>query len=139
MRTRTLWLAAAACAALSAGCAGEPSAGSPADAVTDSGDAGPLFDSSGGDGSGDDTSVDSAGGGDSTGDDTGSDAGDDTTVEPGDPGVSGGALVSGGGISASPKYTLLHTIGAPSANQIQAKSPSYRLQGGLIGIIGGTP
>ena len=63
---------------------------------------------------------------------------DSTTGEPA-PGQTVSQLVSAGTRTASRNYTLVHTLGQPSPLQSTHASPSYRLQGGLIGANGSLP
>ena len=86
----------------------------------------------------DGTSVDGVGD-DATPDDATSDATDGDTAVVGEPGPSAGAFVSGGGVSSSPKFTLLSTVGVANQSILSSTSTTYRLQGGLIGSIGVTP
>lgn len=48
-------------------------------------------------------------------------------------------IVSAGEVSQSPGYKLVFTFGQSSTNQEKTTSPSYRLQGGLIGANGSLP
>ncbi len=125
--------------AIVAGC-GDAASPTGTDAVgTDASDGTGGSDVSGADVSGTDAggtdAIEADGGAvDAMGDTSGADAGADSQ---GSPGLSSGALVSGGGMSASPSYTLLHTLGQPMAAHTNATSANYRLRGGLVGIIGG--
>jgi hypothetical protein len=51
-------------------------------------------------------------------------------VQPGPPGM---AVVSAGEVMKSPSYRMVFTLGQPTQNQTKTTSPSYRMQGGLIG------
>lgn len=87
-----------------------------------------------------DTSVDDSTSGGSTGDDD--DAGEtetSTTGEPATPGQPTSQLVSAGARATSESYTVVFTLGQPSALQSTHASPSYRLQGGLMGANGSPP
>ena len=55
------------------------------------------------------------------------------------PGQSNSQLVTAGTRSTSPSYTLVYTFGQPSTLQSTHESPSYRLQGGLVGANGSPP
>ena len=72
---------------------------------------------------------------------TGSSTGDtdSTTGEPAIPGSTMSQLVSAGTRTGSSNYTLVHTLGQPSALQSTHESASYRLQGGLVGANGSPP
>jgi hypothetical protein len=48
-------------------------------------------------------------------------------------------LVGAGDVCKSPQYKLVFTMGQPTQNQTKTTSPSYRLQGGLIGANGSLP
>jgi hypothetical protein len=45
-------------------------------------------------------------------------------------------FVSSGNVSESNSYRLVWTLGQSTSNQSTSTSPSYRLQGGLIGANG---
>lgn len=45
-------------------------------------------------------------------------------------------LVNGGDVVRSPGYKMVFTLGQPTQNQTKTTSPSYRMQGGLIGATG---
>jgi hypothetical protein len=47
--------------------------------------------------------------------------------------------VSAGRVSSSPSYTMVYTFGQPTQNQGRTSSPSYRMQGGLVGANGDVP
>jgi hypothetical protein len=47
--------------------------------------------------------------------------------------------VGAGDVCKSPQYKLVFTMGQPTQNQTKTTSPSYRLQGGLIGANGSLP
>jgi hypothetical protein len=53
-----------------------------------------------------------------------------------DVGVQATETVSGGEVSKSPNYKMVFTFGQPTQNQGTTTSPSYRVQGGLIGATG---
>ncbi len=55
------------------------------------------------------------------------------------PGAPGQAFVSSGNRASSPNYKLIHTTGQPTINQSKMTSPSFTLQGGLIGATGSQP
>ena len=55
------------------------------------------------------------------------------------PGTPGQSFVSAGGVSTSSNYRLVFSMGQPSTNTGKMSSPSYRLQGGLIGATGSLP
>src|SRR5262245_44094583 len=48
-------------------------------------------------------------------------------------------FVSAGEVSKSPSYKLVFTFGQSTQNQEKTTSPSYRLQGGLVGANGSLP
>lgn len=48
-------------------------------------------------------------------------------------GPPGTETVSGGTVCESPSYRMVVTVGQPTTNQTTTTSPSYRLQGGLVG------
>lgn len=58
---------------------------------------------------------------------------------PVDYGPNAHSMVSAGLMCSSPKYKMVFTLGQPSFQQGKAESPSYRLQGGLIGATGTLP
>lgn len=62
--------------------------------------------------------------------------GGDTPIEHG-PGAS--SFVSAGGICESKGYRMVFTFGQSTTNQNGSTSPSYRLQGGLVGATGSKP
>jgi hypothetical protein len=47
--------------------------------------------------------------------------------------------VTAGEVSKSPNYRMVFTFGQPTQNQQKTTSPSYRLQGGLVGANGSLP
>ena len=47
--------------------------------------------------------------------------------------------VSAGEVAKSPSYKMIFTFGQPTQNQGKTKSPSYGLQGGLVGANGSAP
>ena len=55
------------------------------------------------------------------------------------PGAPGNAFVSSGNRASSTNYSVVHTTGQSTINQSLMTSPSYRLQGGLIGATGTQP
>ncbi|MDI1444230.1 hypothetical protein [Polyangium sp. 6x1] len=57
-------------------------------------------------------------------------------VPPGPPGME---IVSSGDVMKSPRYKMVFTLGQPTQNQTKTTSPSYRMQGGLIGANGSLP
>ncbi|MDC3958404.1 hypothetical protein [Polyangium jinanense] len=74
------------------------------------------------------------GGGGGTGGEGG--AGGRPLVPPGPP---GNETVSAGDVLKSPRYKMVFTLGQPTQNQSKTTSPSYRMQGGLIGANGSLP
>lgn len=48
-------------------------------------------------------------------------------------------VVSAGRVVKSPRYRMVFTLGQPTQNQGKTTSPSYRMQGGLIGANGSLP
>jgi hypothetical protein len=48
-------------------------------------------------------------------------------------------MVNSGDTSKSPHYKAVYTLGQPTQNQDKSTSPSYRVQGGLIGANGSLP
>jgi hypothetical protein len=54
-------------------------------------------------------------------------------------GVNATELVSAGHVAKSPSYRIVFTLGQPTQNQGKTTSPSYRMQGGLIGVNGSLP
>ncbi len=48
-------------------------------------------------------------------------------------GTSASDLVNAGGVCKSPSYTMVLTFGQSTQNQSVTTSPSYKMQGGLIG------
>lgn len=48
-------------------------------------------------------------------------------------------MVSAGNTARSPSYRMVFTLGQPTQNQGKTTSPSYRLQGGLVGANGSLP
>lgn len=110
----------------SSGTDGEPPTGS-STAVVDSTDT-----ASGTGGSSSSSGADSTGSS-STGETEG------TTGEPVIAGRTMSQLVTAGTRTSSRSYTLVHTLGQPSPLQSTHASPSYRLQGGLVGANGSPP
>jgi hypothetical protein len=53
-----------------------------------------------------------------------------------DNGVQATETVSAGEVSKSPNYKMVFTFGQPTQNQGKTTSPSYRMQGGLVGANG---
>jgi hypothetical protein len=132
MRLMTRWGVALTLTALAIGCSDGTTTNNGGGDTGGGEDGVVLFDGGGTDTT--DTATATDGGGDAGDPDT---SGGDDTVTPAEPAAAGAALVSGGGVSASTNYTLLHTIGAPTAALPASISQNYRLQGGLVGIIGG--
>jgi len=56
---------------------------------------------------------------------------------PPDRGSPGVDVVSAGAVSKSENYRMVFTVGQSTQNQEKMTSPSYRMQGGLIGASGG--
>ena len=56
-----------------------------------------------------------------------------------DAGAPGQSFVSAGGTLTSPGYRVVFTMGQSTQNQQPMSSPSYQLQGGLIGATGSLP
>ena len=54
-------------------------------------------------------------------------------------GVSASETVSAGSVAANGQYRMIFTFGQPTVNQGAATNSSYRMQGGLVGRIGGEP
>jgi hypothetical protein len=48
-------------------------------------------------------------------------------------------LVNSGDVVKSPSYKMVFTLGQPTQNQTKTTSPSYRMQGGLVGANGTLP
>lgn len=48
-------------------------------------------------------------------------------------------VVSAGQVVRSPSYRMVFTLGQPTQNQGKTSSPSYRMQGGLVGANGSLP
>jgi len=48
-------------------------------------------------------------------------------------------FVNAGGVMQSPGYKMVYTLGQPTQNQGKTTSPSYRMQGGVIGANGSLP
>ncbi|WP_437783902.1 hypothetical protein [Sorangium sp. So ce1097] len=48
-------------------------------------------------------------------------------------------VVSAGQVVRSPSYRMVFTLGQPTQNQGKTTSPSYRMQGGLVGANGSLP
>ncbi|MFO0551301.1 MAG: hypothetical protein U0271_23125 [Polyangiaceae bacterium] len=55
------------------------------------------------------------------------------------PGPPGQTFVSAGGVVTSPNYKLVYSMGESTINANKMSSPSYRLQGGLVGATGTLP
>lgn len=108
--------------AVSPGC----SCGSPDVNVAGAGSGGEGLGGAGGAGAGD--PVASAGGGGAGG-----------RPEVGDRGIGAGEMVSAGKVVRSPSYRMVFTLGQPTQNQGKTTSPSYRVQGGLVGANGSVP
>ena len=56
-----------------------------------------------------------------------------------DRGVAASDVVSAGKVVRSPSYRMVFTLGQPTQNQGKTTSPSYRMQGGLVGANGSLP
>ncbi len=56
-----------------------------------------------------------------------------------DKGVPATETVSAGEVSKSPNYKMVFTFGQPTQNQGKTTSPSYHMQGGLVGANGSAP
>lgn len=56
-----------------------------------------------------------------------------------DRGVAASDVVSAGQVVRSPSYRMVFTLGQPTQNQGKTTSPSYRMQGGLVGANGSLP
>jgi hypothetical protein len=56
-----------------------------------------------------------------------------------DNGVQATETVSGGTLSKSPNFKMISTFGQPTQNQGKTTSPTYNMQGGLIGANAGSP
>ena len=54
-------------------------------------------------------------------------------------GVQSTDSVSAGNVVQSPGYVMVFTFGQPTQHQGKATSPSYRMQGGLVGANGSLP
>lgn len=63
-------------------------------------------------------------------------AGGGQAIPPGPPAMQ---IVNAGNTMKSPSYRMVHTLGQPTQNQGKTTSPSYRMQGGLIGANGSLP
>lgn len=59
--------------------------------------------------------------------------------EVGERGIGAGEMVSAGKVVRSPSYRMVFTLGQPTQMQGKATSPSYRVQGGLVGANGSLP
>jgi hypothetical protein len=55
------------------------------------------------------------------------------------PGHTAMEFVSGGQFMKSANYSMVYTVGQPTQIQTTTKSPSYQMQGGLIGATGSLP
>ncbi|WP_437946768.1 hypothetical protein WME98_38600 [Sorangium sp. So ce296] len=60
-------------------------------------------------------------------------------AEVADRGVAASDVVSAGEVVSSPSYRMVFTLGQPTQNQGKTTSPSYRMQGGLVGANGSLP
>ncbi|WP_437940643.1 hypothetical protein [Sorangium sp. So ce341] len=60
-------------------------------------------------------------------------------AEAADRGVVASDVVSAGEVVSSPSYRMVFTLGQPTQNQGKTTSPSYRMQGGLVGANGSLP
>ncbi len=60
-------------------------------------------------------------------------------TEVADRGVAASDVVSAGKVVSSPSYRMVFTLGQPTQNQGKTTSPSYRMQGGLVGANGSLP
>ncbi|WP_437970219.1 hypothetical protein WMF04_13340 [Sorangium sp. So ce260] len=60
-------------------------------------------------------------------------------AEVADRGVAASDVVSAGKVVRSPSYRMVFTLGQPTQNQGKTTSPSYRMQGGLVGANGSLP
>ncbi|MGK3972462.1 hypothetical protein WMF38_12185 [Sorangium sp. So ce118] len=60
-------------------------------------------------------------------------------AEVADRGVAASDVVSAGEVVRSPSYRMVFTLGQPTQNQGKTTSPSYRMQGGLVGANGSLP
>ncbi|AGP35631.1 hypothetical protein BE04_20680 [Sorangium cellulosum] len=60
-------------------------------------------------------------------------------AEVADRGVAASDVVSAGEVVRSPSYRMVFTLGQPTQNQGKTASPSYRMQGGLVGANGSLP
>jgi hypothetical protein len=58
---------------------------------------------------------------------------------PTDNGSEATEIVSAGDVAKSPSYRMVFTFGQPTQNQGKTTSPSYRMQGGLVGANGSLP
>lgn len=95
------------------------------------------------------TSTTSAGGGGAGG--SGTTTTTTTTTSTGGGGAGGGAggavgyaigasdVVNGGDAAESPMFKMKHSLGQPSQHQGTMTSPTYRLQGGLVGAMETSP
>ncbi|WP_199789657.1 hypothetical protein [Sorangium cellulosum] len=102
------------------------------------GDEGPSYrDSATGSGG-----ADGAGGNEVTAHATGGSGAGGEGGSPGDHGARGvavGDVVSAGQVVESPRYRMVFTLGQPTQNQGKTTSPSFRMQGGLVGANGSLP
>lgn len=48
-------------------------------------------------------------------------------------------LVNAGGVTKSTNFKMISTLGQPTQNQSTTTSPTYRMQGGLVGANGSLP
>jgi hypothetical protein len=113
---------------------GDGSSTSPPGGTTSSGTGGTTSSGTGGTTSSGTGGTTSSGTGGSTSSGTGGSGGG--TAENG---VQASDLVNAGSQAASDNYKLTHTMGQPTQNQGMMTSPSYRMQGGLIGAMGTLP
>jgi hypothetical protein len=72
-------------------------------------------------------------GGTSSGGDGGTDGGTSSGGDGGTFGPSATQLVGAGQVANSPGYRMVFTVGQPSLSQTKTTSPSFRMQGGLVG------
>lgn len=96
--------------------------------VSDVGVGGAGGDGDGGDGAGGSPVAAAQGGG-----------GEGGVSEVADRGRAASDVVSAGQVVRSPSYRMVFTLGQPTQNQGKTTSPSYRMQGGLVGANGSLP
>ncbi|KYF64871.1 hypothetical protein BE15_28655 [Sorangium cellulosum] len=65
--------------------------------------------------------------------------GEGGVFEVADRGRTASDVVSAGQVVRSPGYRMVFTLGQPTQNQGKTTSPSYRMQGGLVGANGSLP